>query len=104
MGRIRTWRVGEVGVEGTRVVLDGGRFRIGGKLFNGRMFYRTYQSDRLIPLVGEIIHFHDCDDLQNRIAVHECTFESSRKSSTRERLIVGRPLGFACEIKESNHA
>lgn len=50
--KIRTWRVGEVGREGTRLVEPDGCIIVCG---------RRYYNDRLLRHVGEIVFFHDDD-------------------------------------------
>lgn len=57
--KILTWRCGEVGMEGTRLVRADGTFTIGP---------RVYTNERLKEHVGEVIRFHDDDCLRGTIA------------------------------------
>lgn len=65
---IRTWRVGEVGTEGTRRVEAGGIIQIGWsqrpqdrRPDGSKWPRRKFQHDRLKPLVGRIVYFADND-------------------------------------------
>ena len=98
MGRfIHTFQCGEVGMQGTRRVLEGGRFTIGGsrgaKHTTTRM---VYANPALIPYVDKIVYFTDNDDLKGRIMVHEVRFEvgaPGTRGAGRNRSVTGR---FIC--------
>lgn len=61
---IRTWRVGEVGVEGTRYVLPGGYITVDGGV---------YHCSGMEPLVGKVVFFHDDDHEGGALAIsHPC--------------------------------
>lgn len=93
--KIRTWRCGEVGMEGTRLVLPGGTFTVCGD---------TYQSDRLLSFVGEIIYFHDDDPtghelrydpafpggVQRSIAIGLCIWHANGRVSMETQPHLGR--------------
>lgn len=105
--KIRTWRVGEVGMEGTRLVLPGGRFTVCGK---------TYQSDRLIPFVGDYVFFHDDDPMsqhgelrhddrfpggvQYSLAIGACVWHDNGFVSMSLKPFLGRAWEVLPEAKE----
>ena len=69
-------------MQGTRRVLDGGIIEIGGSRGAKHMTTRRrYQSDRLVPLVGEIVYFVDDDDLDDRVSIHVAHFVDGRAST-----------------------
>jgi hypothetical protein len=96
---IQTFQVGEVGVEGTRRVLEGGRFAIGGSRGAKHMTERWwYQDPLLIPYVGQIVYFADNDDLRGRISVHEVTFKVGKpgtRGAGRNRSVTGDFICYA---------
>ena len=94
MGRfIHTFQCGEVGMAGTRRVLEGGRFSIGGSRGAKHMTERrTYSDPALVPFVGKIIYFIDDDDWKDRITVYEVTFEMGKpgtRGAGRNRSVTG---------------
>lgn len=80
-----TWRVGEVGMEGTRLVRSNGTFTIGS---------RVYANDRLKEHIGEMIRFHDDDCLRGTIAVW-LALDNGPKKAPR----TGKWLCRAWEVK-----
>lgn len=66
---IRTWRVGEVGLMGTRRVAADGSVTVGGSR-GSSMQRRVFRGDRLASLIGEIVMFHDCDRSDGRWSFH----------------------------------
>ena len=97
--RIQTFRVGEVGLEGTRLVLDGGRFSVGGSRGAKQLTERWwYQHPRLQPYVGQIVYFADNDYRQGKVAVHEVTFEVGEpgtRGEGRTRAVTGDFICYA---------
>ena len=98
MGRlIHTFQCGEVGMQGTRRVLEGGRFSIGGSRGAKHMTTRRiYHHPALVPYVGKIVYFTDQDDLKGRIMVNEVTFEvgaPGTRGAGRNRSVIGK---FIC--------
>ena len=96
---IHTFQCGEVGMQGTRRVLDGGRFVVGGSRGAKHMTERrVYQGQALVPYVGQIIYFIDDDDLKDRLTVYEVTFEMGRpgtRGAGRNRSVTGK---FICRV------
>lgn len=98
MGRfIHTFQCGEVGIAGTRRVLDGGRITVGGSRgAKHDTVQRVYQDPLLVPYVGQIVYFVDDDDMQNRITIYEVTFEMGKpgtRGAGRNRSVTGK---FIC--------
>lgn len=86
-------------MQGTRRVLEGGRFTIGGSRAAKHMTERrTYLDPALVPYVGQIIYFIDDDDLKNRISVYEVTFEMGQpgtRGAERNRSVTGDFICYA---------
>lgn len=106
MGRfIHTFRCGEVGLAGTRRVLEGGRFSIGGSRGAKHMTERiVYQDALLVPYVGQIVYFVDDDDLKDRIAVYKVAFEVGKpetRGAGRNRSVTG---DFICRALREEKA
>jgi hypothetical protein len=102
MGRfIHTFRCGEVGMQGTRRVLEGGRFTIGGARGSKHMTERrVYADPLLVPYVGQIIYFVDNDDREGRISVYEVTFDVGKpgtRGTNRNRSVTGK---FVCYARQ----
>lgn len=100
MGRfIHTFQCGEVGMQGTRRVLEGGRFVVGGSRGAKRMTERrVYSNPALVPYVGKIVYFIDDDDLKDRLTVYEVTFEMGNpgtRGAGRNRSVTGK---FICRV------
>jgi hypothetical protein len=89
-------------MQGTRRVLEGGRFAIGGSRGAKHMTSRHIYSDpALVPYVGKIVYFID-DGLKDRIMVHEVTFEvgaPGTRGAGRNRSVTGRFICYACPEK-----
>jgi hypothetical protein len=86
--KVLTWRVGEVGMEGTRWVRPDGTFTIG---------KRVYTNERLKEHVGEMIRFHDDDCLRGTIAVWLAVDNGPKKAP-----MTGKWLCRAHEVKDDN--
>ena len=84
--KILTWRCGEVGVEGTRLVREDGTFTIGS---------RIYTDERLKEHVGEVIRFHDSDCLRGTIACWTAVDAGPRRAPRKDKWICR-----AREVKE----
>lgn len=86
-------------MQGTRRVLDGGRFTIGGSRGSKHMTdRRVYEHPLLVPHVDKIVYFVDDDDRQGRISVYEVTFEVGKpgtRGAGRNRSITGDFICYA---------
>lgn len=102
MGRlIHTFRCGEVGIQGTRRVLEGGRIAIGGSRGAKHMTGRyVYGDSLLVPYVGQIVYFVD-DDSDRRVTVYEVTFEMGApgtRGAGRNRSVTGDFICYARQL------
>ena len=90
-------------MQGTRRVLEGGRFTIGGSRGAKHMTDRRVYADRLlVPYVGKIVYFVDNDDLRNRISVYRVTFKVGKKGTRgagRNRSVPGDFICYASPEK-----
>jgi hypothetical protein len=75
---IFTWRTGEVGMEGTRLVSDDGTFTVCG---------RTYASELLKPHAGSIIMFWDHDYEDGRLSCFTTMDNGPRRAPLHDKWI-----------------
>lgn len=76
--RILTWRCGEVGVMGTRLVREDGTFTIGPL---------TYTHERLKAHIGDIIRFHDDDEDDGSIVCYTALDNGPRRAPLADKFI-----------------
>lgn len=90
---IRTWQEGEVGLSGTRRVLEGGIIEVGGSRGSKHITQnRRYHHPRLEHYVGKVVYFHDGDRMDNALSVHEAVFHKSRRVFTGKWIAYASPI------------
>lgn len=104
---IHTFQCGEVGMQGTRRVLAGGRIVIGGSRGAKHMTSRyVYADPLLVPYVGQIVYFVD-DDSDRRVTVYEVTFDVGRpgtRGAGRNRSVTGDFICYARQEQQQPSA